>query len=267
MSDSATEVDNPSEEPSHLQDIFSQDVHEPEADPIEDGAEEVNEDVSEEDGGDEKPPETNDKMSELQAKLETLEANLAAEKTQNANAQKLINRQGNELGDLRKTTVKEPTAEEFLDEFADDPVKANLKLMQMEQDKRDLAKADNDNAVAQKRSAILNLMPDFASQTDGIKEWYTDKGASADFVSSLTTESLMSNVDLAVALGEIQNLQKQLAETKTKTTTVIDKLNKGGTVLKSKSGQSTDSDSTIQIPSNITNLSDKQLEKLLKESA
>jgi chromosome segregation ATPase len=262
MSDSETVVETP--ESTHLDDIFGNSINEPITEDPEMESQglgeqtESEEEVVEESA--EEPQETNDELSQLKESIESL-------KSQYKNAQDLINRQGNELGALRKEAAKPaPTNDEFLDQFADDPTAA----LQAEMDRREeekLSKAAEQEAMTnQNRNAILELVPEFDSHIDGIKEWYKGKGASSDFVNSLSTKSLASNVDLAVALGEIQTLNKQLAETKSKNSNVINKLNKGGAVLSGKSGASTSSDSTIQIPSNVTKLSDGQLRAMLKQA-
>ena len=271
MSDTETAVDTTSET-SHLDDIFgvtdtefSSDEETTMEQPDEnlDGADIVEgEEVAE-------PQETNDEMSELRSQFEALKQQVESKDSQIKNAQSLIDRQGNELGQLRTSQEANPelTADEFLNEFADDPVKANQKLLQVELDRRESAKADQEHITVQNRSAVLNLVPDFDSKVDGIREWYKEKGASDEFVKNLSANSLMNNIDLAVALGEIQNLKGQLVETGNKTTNVINKLNKGSAVVSGKSGQPSSSDSTIQIPSDITELSDKQLEAMIKRSA
>ena len=262
MSDLETVVEN-SEESHHLDDIFNSSVEKPITEDLsldqqglagQDGEQNV------EDNGEQtkEPQETNDEMSQLKAQFEDLE------KRYNE-SQKFIAKQGNDIGELRKG-VTMPTADEFLDKFADDPVKAQQELVQMELDRREAVKAEQDNSYASNRDAILRLVPEFESQEQGIKDWYKAKGASQEFVDSLSSRSLMNNVDLAVALGEIQTLTKQLASTKTKNTNVINKLNSGSTLVSGRSGNSANSDSTIQVPSNITKLSDSQLKDMLKRA-
>jgi DNA repair exonuclease SbcCD ATPase subunit len=269
MSEAVTEVEN-STEPSHLEDMFN--AGETPVDETEEtqGLNNAVEDNTEETATEEEPQETNDELSELRSQLEALQQSMESKDKQILNAQDLINRQGNELGNLRKVTLEpkeEKSPEDFLNEFADDPVKAQQELIKNELEKRELARAEKEQQIAQNRSAVLNLVPDFESKMDSYKEWYKSKGASDDFVSSLSASSLYNNVDLAVALGEIQNLKGQLAETESKTTNVIDKLNKGGAVVSSKSGQAASSDSTIKLAGNVADMSDKQLEAMLAKSA
>jgi len=261
MSDSATEVDNNSES-SHLEDIFNTYMGDPESSDAEAEqglGENVDGENASEEGTTEEPQETNSEMSELRELIENLTK-------QGKNAQELISRQGNELGQLRKSAEKPmPTNDEFLDKFADNPTEA----LQAEMDRRDADRdnraADEANRVSQNRADILQLVPDFDSQINGIKEWYKGKGATDQFVQSISQDSLAGNVDLAVALGEIQTLNKQLAETKSQNSNVINKLNKGGTVLSGRSGASAGTDSTIQVPSNVTKLSDKQLKAMMRQ--
>jgi len=265
MSDTETEVDTSTTD-AHLEDIFTAGNENATIteEPLDESQGLQTEAEGSEEAATEEPQETNDAMSELRSQLEALETQLNEQKKQNTNAQNLIDRQGNELGQLRNVESKpELSSDEFLNKFADNPVEAQKELLQAELDKRESAKADQQHQLVQNRTTVLNLVPEFESKMGGIRDWYKEKGASDEFVNSLTTDSLVGNVDLAVALGEIQSLKGQLAETKTKTTNVIDKLNKGGAVVSAKSGQSASSDSTIQIPSNISTLSDKQLEKML----
>lgn len=260
MSDIETAVETPPAD-AHLEDIFN--AGSENASITEEPVEE-SQGLQAEGAEVEEPQETNDEMSELRSQLEALEKQLNEQKIQNTNAQSLIDRQGNELGQLRNAEkAPEQTSDEFLNKFADDPVAAQKELLQAELDKRESAKAEQQNQLVQNRSTVLNLDPEFESKMGGIREWYKGKGASDEFVNSLTTDSLVGNVDLAVALGEIQSLKGQLAETKGKTTDVINKLNKPSAVVSAKSGQSASSDSTIQIPSDITALSDAQIEKML----
>jgi len=267
MSDTETAVDTSSES-SHLDDIFGVVDTGVEPEDLENLDSQEGEDIveGEETAG---PQETKDEMSELRSQFEALKQQVESKDSQIKNAQSLIDRQGNELGQLRNTQLAKPelTADEFLNKFADDPVRANQELMQVELDRREAAKAESEQYSAQNRSAVLKLVPDFESRVDGIREWYKEKGASEDFVSKLNANSLMGNVDLAVALGEIQMLKGQLVETGKKTTNVINKLNKGSAVVSGKSGQPSSSDSTIQIPADITELSDKQLEEMIRRGA
>ena len=263
MSDSETVVETIPES-SHLDDIFGNSINEPITEEPEMETQGLGEQAESEENVEEvaaeEPQETNDELSQLKESIESLTA-------QYKNAQDLINRQGNELGSLRKEAAKPaPTNDEFLDQFADDPTAALQAEMDRREDIKARSVAEQEAITNQNKSAILELVPEFESQIDGIKEWYKGKGASAEFTNSLTSKSLSSNVDLAVALGEIQSLNKQLAETKSKNSNVINKLNKGGAVLSGKSGASTSSDSTIQIPSNVTKLSDGQLRAMLKQA-
>jgi septation ring formation regulator EzrA len=271
MSEAVIEMDNSS---SHLDDIFNAGAETVVDDSVEEtqglaeNAEEANaeENVGQTTEGTNEEPK--DELSDLRSQLESLKANLDAEKNKYSNAQSLIDRQGNEIGQLRKQSEDKPeiTSEEYLNKFADDPVKAQKELLQAELERRESAREQQEQQIAQNRSAVLNIVPDFDNKLSEIKEWYKDKGASSDFVDNLNSQALVGNVDLAVALGEIVNLKAQLAETKSKNTNVINKLNQGSTVVSGKSGQSTGTDSTIQIPSDVTQLSDKQISELLKRA-
>lgn len=271
MSEEVIEMDNST---SHLDDIFNAGTETVVDDSVEEtqglaeNAEEANAEDNVEQTTEEPTEEPKDELSELRSQLESLKADLDAEKNKYSHAQSLIDRQGNELGKLRQQAEAKPeiTSEDYLNKFADDPVQAQKELLQAELDRRESAREQQEQQIAQNRSAVLNIVPDFDSKLDGIKDWYKEKGASSEFVSNLNSQALVGNVDLAVALGEIVNLKAQLAETKSKNKDVINKLNQGATVVSGKSGQSTGSDSTIQIPSDVTKLSDKQIAELLKRA-
>lgn len=270
MSEEVAEVDTST---SHLDDIFNAGdttaVAEPEEQGLSQSQDEEGNVLENESENNAEPQEQNDEVSELRSQLEAVMKDLELQKEQNRHAQSLIDKQGNEIGDLRKLkeSTSEMTSDEYLNKFADDPVQAQKELLQAELDRRESVKAEKEQQIAQNRSTVLSIVPDFDSHIEGIKEWYKGKGASEDFVGSLNSQALVSNVDLAVALAEIQSLNKQLSETKSKNDNVINKLNSSNTVVSGKSGQSVNSDSTIQMPSQVTELSDKQLKELLAKAS
>lgn len=256
-----------SEEPSHLEDIFNQktvDFHNPENDEqglspeTEEGAEETEENAEAmEDTGETEEPSISEQMSQLNEQIESL-------KKSNSDAQAFIAKQGNELGALRKLVSQgEQKTEITSEDYYDDPVKATRDQLQEEFERRESETRQREA----NRTAILEHIPEFEAQIEGIKDWYRNKGANETFVASLDSQSLSGNVDLAIALGEIQSLQKQLAETKSANKQVLNKVNKGTSIVNGKSGHSASSDKSLNIPSDVTSLSDKQLKEMLRRAS
>ena len=256
------------EEPSHLEDIFNQktvDFHNPENDEqglspeTEEGAEENAE--ATEDTEENAEPSISDEVSQLREQMEALQKRYD-------DAQSFIAKQGNEIGDLRKASQQpDLNSEEYLNKFAEDPVAAQRELLEHELSRREAEAQQRETQVQNNKSAILKHIPEFESHLDGIREWYKGKGASDEFIANLNMNTLSGNVDLAVALGENQLLQKQLAETKSANKQVLSKVNKGTSIVNGKSGYSASSDKSLNIPSDVTSLSDKQLKEMLRRAS
>ena len=223
--------------------------------PEEEGAEETQAQESE--------PEAKDELTQLREEFEAL-------KRERENQKYLIDKQGNELGELRKVKeevkkLKDPN--QFLNEFADKPIDAvnnlveeKLALLQEQQRRQQ-------ETISTSKDTINKLIPGFDSKIDAIKEFYKEKGASAEFVNSLSANSFYNpqTIDLAVALGEIANLKSLLSTTKSKGQDVLNKINKGSASIRSSVGSSALTDSTTNVPLNPTKMSDKQLAEALKK--
>jgi len=239
MSDEAAVAESPVE--SHLDDIFNTNINETITEPPSEETQGLGEEVSQEAETEPQAEAQPDVDSQLQEQINTLTKQLE-------NSQNMISRQGNEIGDLRKANApEERTSEQFLDDFAKDPEGTNRAQMQAELDRREQTRAAQAEVVASNRQAVLSIDPEFDNKITDIKTWYKDKGASQEFVNSISANSLSQNVDLSAALSEVMSLKQQLAETKSKNTGMIDKINKGTTVVSGKSGQSSSSDSTMQM--------------------
>lgn len=244
---------NVAEEPvSHLEDLFNDgNQAEPE--------------VTEEDGADEVVEETADEPEPLAQELESLRKQLK-------DAQTFIGRQSNDIGQLKKMLEANPQEAEdpnkFIDDFAAKPQETIKATLEQELARREQTRQMQEQAVSQMRQAVLSLDPEFESKFDGVKEWYKEKGAADDFVKALTPQHLYQNVDLAVALGEIQTLKSKLKEAMGKSGKVIEKLNRGGSTINSKASGTSSSSSEDALPfgSDVTKYTDAQLREALRKA-
>lgn len=271
MSDEAAVLDNPVDD--HLADIFNTSINETITEPPSEETQGLGEDVGQELEPLQEPENEaeEDKYSQLQEENDSL-------KKQVKDSQTMISRQGNERGDslrqiaelndrLDKMNLKpNKTSEEYLDDFAKDPEGTQKEALKAELDRRDQVKTAQANVIASNRAAVLKFDPDFDGKIDEIKAFYKEQNVSDEIINNITSESLSRDLDLSAAFSWAVKLQRQLAETKSKNTGMIDKINKGTTVVSGKSGQSSGSDSTMQMPRDITELSDAQLKKMLGRS-
>ena len=190
------------------------------------------------------------------------------------NAQQLISRQGQELGTLRPIAQKEdidPT--KYLEDFANEPVKAQRELIQQELQNRDAQVHQQEMVALQSKGLVLQHVPDAESLIPQMQEWYTKHGADASFVQNLS-QSIYNNVDTAVALAEniqaqaeIVELKAELAKSRGAVDGKIDRIQeiakKGRTISAGTGGGAPDA--TLDT-SNLSTKSTAQLRELLSRS-
>jgi len=214
--------------------------------------------------------ENTEANAEGKSEPSSLELKLENAFKQLENQKLLIDRQGNELGQLRRSTQEQEQVQEdpneFLSRFAENPIEAQREIIAKELQNREQQRAQREAIVSNNRERVNSLVPEFENKMDGIKQWYRDKGANEEFVNSLNASQLYNNIDLAVALGELQTLKAQLNAEKGKGAQVLSKINKGASVVNGKSGQASGPNSDgSQILKSASKMSDAELEAALSK--
>lgn len=206
-----------------------------------------------------------DELAEIRQQLEEM-------KNEKRELQLRYDRLGNEVGELRKIAPKAEAEkpmdpQEYLQKFADDPEGMQKEMVRQELERRESEKMQIQQAVQSNRDLILKYDKDFEAKIPDIREWYKEKGASEDFINSLSPEAMYrSTPDLPVALAEIATLRKQLAEVKAKGPEMLKKINsKRGSAITSRNGKPT-TQSVSDMQGDISSMSDKELKAYLSST-
>lgn len=233
---------------SHLDAIFADGVSEP-VEPTESESSEPTE------------PEPQKAEPDLAEQIKSLQKQLE-------DSQKYIAQQGNEKGELRKQleALQQPVPEsdpnEFVNEFAEKPKETVVKEIREEMARREQARFQQEAQAQQMKERVHTFDPEFDQKIDGIKQWYREKGATEDYISSIDANSVYQNVDLAVALSDAISWKQKYEDAIAKSGQIVNKLNKGGTTITSKApGTSTNqsNEGVFKHGQNVSGYTDKQL--------
>ena len=195
------------------------------------------------------------------------------------NAQQLIARQGNELGELRKLRDEpqpEPTVDEDLEAFAKNPREFAKQTYQQELQAEKARREQERVMVEANRQFINQRIPNFSEMMGDIREDFKSEGASDEALVNLENE-LIGNPTTAIyvakaiqAQKEATDLKAQLEEARKKPNEFLAKIqaaSRKSPSLSSKVGTSSKAKPTKLNNGDITSLSDEDLDKLISESA
>lgn len=222
--------------------------------------------------GDEEATEEVDELTKIREELKALQES-------NRKYQLTIDRQGDELGQLRKLKEQpqeEESADDYLQKFAEDPEKAVEATFKKQLEAEQARRTQEQQVLAQNRDVIHGKVDGFENLIPDIKKDFLAEGASEDVLASLDYE-LYLNPTLAVYAGkavkmakENSELRAQLEEARKQPHEFAKKLQKAtskGPSLNGKISSSKQGNSRKMTGGDLTSLSDEELSRMLEEAS
>ena len=171
-------------------------------------------------------PPAQDDTPPMEETVESLKVKLAeaAEREQQAvrrmsDKESFIQRQGNELGELRKLTKTDP--EELRNQFDEDPVAAVNKMNAMRDAETREIELSAEIEQEQNKSTVLQSVPDFEDMVDDIAKLAITDGAPTEIVAQFRANpyttpapALMNMVSRVRTNMRVTALEKELADSK-----------------------------------------------------
>ena len=211
--------------------------------------------------------------------VESLRAELAisAEKEKQAanritDKESFIQRQANELGELRKLTQVDPDT--LRNQFDEDPVAAVNKMQAMKEAENRELELTQSIAAEQNKAAVLQAVPEFSGMVDAIAELATADGVPQSDVALFkvnpytTPSSMLINLANRVKANQrITKLEAELASQKKRSTEIVGKIEQTAKSTNRLSGASTgvaDPSSKVISDAQLTSMTDEELKAYIK---
>ena len=224
---------------------------------------------------DETPPaEEGDTVESLRARLTEAEEKGAQAQGRINDKELFIQRQADELGELRKQTKIDP--EELRNQFDEDPVAAVNKMAAMREAESRESELTQSIALEQNKTAVLQVVPGFDGMINDIAELATADGATSADIAQFRANPYGTQAALLVNLANrvkankrIAALEEKLESQKQKSASIVDKIAQTAKSKGRLSGASTGSaDPTSKniSDSQLSDMSDEELAAYIKNN-
>ena len=154
-------------------------------------------------------PPTEVTVESLQAELEEVRSREQAAQNRINDKESFIQRQANELGELRKQTKVDP--EELRNQFDEDPVAAVNKMAAMREAEDREAELEQSLALEQNRTAVLQAMPDFDGMVGDIADLAATEGATPADIAQFKTNPYGTQAALLINMANRVKANKRIA--------------------------------------------------------
>lgn len=224
-------------------------------------------------------PPTNDPKAELE-KIRLENEKLKKQVNEKEN---FLQRQANELGELRKKTAI--NKDEIRDKFVDDPMEALRQIREAEDAERRIKEIEADTWVNENKRMVTTANPDFDTLIDPMAEILKKDGIPDNLISEFKTNPFrMANAETLIQIvnrakltqeknlltQENEKLKSEIEQLKNKTANIaenIQRVARESNVIKAGSWSSTKSGLDLKTinEESVSELSDAMLDELIKQ--